>query len=131
MSDNAFTPAETARIAEIFELARSGGAAALSELITAGLSADLTNDKGDTLLILAAYHRHPETVELLLRAGADPDRGNDRGQTALSSATFRQDEQIIHALLRAGADPDAGGQSARSVAQAFGLTAIASLFPPA
>ena len=51
---------------------------------------NLTNDKGDTLLILAAYHGHPETVGALLDRGADHSRANDRGQTALAAAVFRQ-----------------------------------------
>lgn len=49
---------------------------------------NLTNDKGDTLLTLAAYHAHPGTVGALLSRGADPARTNDRGRTALAVAVF-------------------------------------------
>jgi hypothetical protein len=46
----------------MFELARDGGTEELAANVDAGLPVNLTNDKGDTLLILAAYHGHPETV---------------------------------------------------------------------
>ena len=58
----------------VFDLARGGGTAELAAYLDAGVPADLTNDKGDTLLILAAYHSHPETVALLLEKGADTAR---------------------------------------------------------
>jgi ankyrin repeat protein len=88
---------------------------------------NLTNDKGDTLLILAAYHGHPETVAALLARGADPGRVNDRGQTALGAATFRRTRESVVALLAVGADPTAGGQSALAVAQFFDLPEMAEL----
>jgi ankyrin repeat protein len=82
---------------------------------------NLTNDKGDTPLILAAYHDHPDTVQALLDRGADPDRANDRGQTALSAATFRSSAESVQALLAAGGDPAVGGQSAHATADFFQL----------
>ena len=88
---------------------------------------NLTNDKGDTLLILAAYHQHPDTVAALLERGADHGRVNDRGQTALAAAVFRQSEEVVRALLAAGADADAGGPSARDTAAFFELPAMAAL----
>jgi hypothetical protein len=88
---------------------------------------NLTNDKGDTLLILAAYHGHPETVAALLARGADHGRANDRGQTALAAAVFRQSAETVTRLLEAGADPDAGGPSARATASFFELPAMSEL----
>ena len=46
----------------MFDLARSGKAAELSEYVDAGLPVNMTNDKGDTLLILASYHLHSDAV---------------------------------------------------------------------
>jgi ankyrin repeat protein len=43
-------------------LARSGDADALAAYIDAGVPVNLTNDKGDTLLMLAAYHGHEAAV---------------------------------------------------------------------
>ena len=111
----------------MFELARDGGTEHLAANVDAGLPVNLTNDKGDTLLILAAYHGHPETVAALLARGADPGRVNDRGQTALGAATFRRTRESVVALLAVGADPTAGGQSALAVAQFFDLPEMAEL----
>jgi ankyrin repeat protein len=111
----------------MFDLARAGSTEELVAHLDAGLPPNLTNDKGDTLLILAAYHAHPDTVAVLLDHGADPDRVNDKGQTALSAATFRQSAQSVRRLLAAGADPDAGGQSARLTAQFFDLPEMTAL----
>ncbi|MDT7709006.1 MAG: uncharacterized protein QOG20_4613 [Pseudonocardiales bacterium] len=112
---------------QMFELARAGGTEELAANVDAGLPVNLTNDKGDTLLILAAYHAHPETVSALLARGADPGRVNDRGQTALGAATFRRTRDSVVALLAAGADPAAGRQSALAVAQFFDLPEMAEL----
>jgi ankyrin repeat protein len=115
----------------VFDLARSGRTDELAAYVDAGVPANLTNDKGDTLLILAAYHAHPATVAALLARGADPARVNDRGQTALAAAVFRRSAQAVRALLGAGADPDAGGQSARATAAFFGLPEMTELLDEA
>ena len=91
----------------VFDLARAGATDELSAYVDAGVPVNLTNDKGDTLLILAAYHGHPETVGALLARGADHSRANDRGQTALAAAVFKQSVDTVGALLAAGADPEA------------------------
>ena len=111
----------------VFDLARVGDTAELAGLVDAGLTPELTNDKGDTLLILAAYHSHAETVGALLERGAQADRANDRGQTALAAAVFRQNEQAVRLLLAAGASPDAGAPSALETAQFFGLPDMVEL----
>ncbi|MDB5560128.1 MAG: Ankyrin, partial [Enterovirga sp.] len=82
-----------------FDLARGGYTAELESLVAQGLPPNLTNDKGDTLLILASYHGHHETAAMLLARGADPDRFNDRSQTALAAAAFKGAERVILALL--------------------------------
>jgi len=111
----------------MFDLARCGDTNELISTVMAGLPADLTNDKGDTLLILAAYHNHPGTVTALLEQGADPNRINDRGQSALSAAVFRQNAETVTALLAAGADPDGGTPSAVATAEFFKLPEMAAL----
>jgi ankyrin repeat protein len=119
---------ETIRFAHrMFDLARSGGTEELIGNVVAGLPANLTNDKGDTLLILAAYHNHVDTVTALLEQGADPDRVNDRGQTALAAAVFRQNAETVKSLLAAGADPDGGSPSAAATAEFFKLPEMAAL----
>jgi ankyrin repeat protein len=113
--------------ARVFDLARGGCTDELTAYVDAGVPVNLTNDKGDTLLILAAYYAHPETVAALLDRGADHSRVNDRGQTALAAAVFRQSTDTVTRLLDAGADPDAGGSTARATATFFRLPAMTHL----
>jgi ankyrin repeat protein len=108
----------------MFDLARSGDTGALAGFVDAGLPVDLCNDKGDTLLILAAYHDHPDTVRALLERGAEAAAVNDRGQTALAAAVFRQSDEEVDILLGGGADPALGSPSALEVARFFELPAM-------
>jgi uncharacterized protein len=121
------TPDELAFLQSAFELARNGETETLTEYLDAGLPANLTNSSGDTLLILAAYHKHGDLVRALLDRGADHARVNDRGQTALASAVFRQDTGIVTALLDAGADPELGPKSAVEIARFFDLPEMLTL----
>ncbi|MEU7929511.1 ankyrin repeat domain-containing protein [Micromonospora sp. NPDC049801] len=111
----------------MFDLARAGATEELAAQVDAGLPVNLTNDKGDTLLILAAYHSHPDTVAALLARGADHTRTNDRGQSALAAAVFRSAADAVRALLAAGADPAYGNPSALETAQFFDLPEMVRL----
>ena len=111
----------------MFDLARSGHTDELVAQVDAGLPVNLTNDKGDTLLILAAYHAHPDTVTALVQRGADLTRANDRGQTALAAGAFRQSREIVTTLLAAGADPNGGNPSAIATAAFFDLPEMLAL----
>ncbi len=120
--------AETLEFAHrMFDLARDGATTELAGYVDAGLPVNLTNEKGDSLLILAAYHAHPETVDALLARGADCSRTNDRGQTALAAAVFRSSDAAVRALLAAGADPDDGNPSAVDTAEFFDLPEMLAL----
>ncbi len=121
------TTDELAFLQRALDLARSGAAHELVELLDAGLPVNLTSGQGDSLLMLAAYHDHPEVVQALLARGADTERVNDRGQTALGAAVFRRSPSSVTALLAAGADPDGGGRSARELAAFFELDEMARL----
>ncbi|GHJ54929.1 hypothetical protein Nm8I071_42360 [Nonomuraea sp. TT08I-71] len=111
----------------MFDLARAGTTDELAANVDAGLPVNLTNAKGDTLLILAAYHARPETVGALLARGADPARTNDRGRTALAAAVFRRNVEAVRALLDAGADPEHGDPSAVETARFFDLPEMLTL----
>lgn len=111
----------------MFDLAREGRTDELAGYVDAGLPVNLTNDKGDTLLVLATYHDHPDTVAALLARGADTGRANDRGQTALAAAVFRRSTPTVTTLLDAGADPAAGSPSAVETAAFFDLPAMLTL----
>jgi ankyrin repeat protein len=105
--------------AKVFAFARAGETASLVAYVEAGIPANLTNDKGDTLVMLAAYHGHAETVAELLKLGAEPDRLNDRGQSPLSGAVFKSEPEVVQALLDGGADPTVGQPSALDTARMF------------
>ena len=127
MSGEPIDPGVIELAGRVFDLARGGVTDELAAYVDAGVPVNLTNDKGDTLLILAAYHGHPETVGALLDRGADHSRANDRGQTALAAAVFRQSADTVSRLLAAEADPDAGGPSARATARFFELREMTGL----
>ncbi|TFD65471.1 ankyrin repeat domain-containing protein [Cryobacterium ruanii] len=90
-------------------------------MIDAGVGLDVVNPRGDTLLIVAAYQQHAETVAELLRRGADASAINAMGQTAISCAIFRNNEVILRLLLEADADPSLGTHSGVAIADQFGL----------
>lgn len=112
---------------KIFDLARRGETEALVAYVDAGVPANLTNDRGDSLVMLAAYHGHAEAVRALLERGAEADRINDRGQTP-RGAVFKGEAAVIRVLLDGGADPAAGTPSAVDTARMFGKTELLELF---
>jgi len=105
----------------VFALARDGQTRPLGEMIDAGVPLNLVNARGDSLLIVAAYAQHVDTVRELLRRGADTAIVNGMGQTALACAVFRGNEPILLELLTAGADPDLGSHSGVQIADQFAL----------
>ncbi|MFF8377804.1 ankyrin repeat domain-containing protein [Streptomyces sp. NPDC015661] len=113
---------------KVFDLARTGDTDALASYVDAGVPVNLTNDKGDTLVMLAAYHGHAAAVTALLERGAEADRANDRGQTPLAGAVFKGEDAVVRALLAGGADPEAGTPSALDTARMFGKTELLELF---
>lgn len=124
--------AETLAFAQrVFDMAREGATGELADHVDHGLPVNLTNGKGDTLLILAAYYNRPDTVAALLERGADHSRVNDRGQTALAAAVFRQSAPMVRLLLDAGADPAHGSPSALETAAFFTLPEMLELLRPA
>ncbi len=101
------------------DLARAGETERLLAFVDAGLPVDLAGGSGDSLLMLAAYHGHAETVRALIGRGADVERRNDRDQSPLAGAVFKDFGAVVSVLLEAGADPDAGTPSARQIAAMF------------
>ena len=121
------TEEELTFLRSMFDLARGGETERLVDAVDAGVPVNLTNEAGDSLLILAAYHDHPDTVRALLDRDADTARVNDRGQTALGAAVFRRSERSVTHLLTAGADPALGQRSALDIAQFFDLSDMLAL----
>ena len=55
----------------LFDFARQGKTAELQQYVSTGIPVNLTNHKGDTLLMLSAYYGNLDTVNMLLERGAD------------------------------------------------------------
>ena len=98
----------------VFQHARMGHAAELADLFAQGLPANLRNDKGDSLLMLAAYNGGAEAVRAILDAGGDTELANDRGQTPLAGACFKGDIAIARLLIARGAAIDGTGDGSRT-----------------
>ncbi|EXJ65175.1 hypothetical protein A1O7_01515 [Cladophialophora yegresii CBS 114405] len=111
-SADGLPPEAVALARRFFDAARSGQIEIFEQALPRGLPANLTNDKGDTLLMLASYHGHAPLASLLVKHGADPNRLNDRGQSILAGVVFKNEPEVIGILLDAGADPEMGQPSA-------------------
>lgn len=102
---------------QAMDLARTGAANELREQLEAGLSPNHSDAQGQTLLMLATYHGHLETAEILLEHGAEVDQRNQAGQTPLGGAAYKGYEAIVRLLVDCGADTEADqGNGHRPVA---------------
>lgn len=107
-------------VAVAMDLAREGRTADLVPFLDHGFPVDLQDPAGNTLLMLAAYHGHLDTVSTLVARGADVDRRNNRDQSPVAGAMFKGEDEVVRALVAAGADLDAGSPTARETARLFG-----------
>ncbi|EON30903.1 hypothetical protein GTC6_20180 [Gordonia terrae C-6] len=119
-ADGAPSPEVVELATRLFDMARDGDTETLSGYLDAGVPADLRNQSGDSLLMLAAYHGHALTVSALLDRGADADLPNDKGQTPLAGAVFKGFDDVVRVLVAAGADPHGGTPTADTAASMFG-----------
>ncbi|MBL3519385.1 ankyrin repeat domain-containing protein [Arcobacter lanthieri] len=86
------------------DFSRTGKTQDLKAMIEAGLSVNLTDHKGNTLLMLASYNGNIDTTQMLVDLGADVDRKNDKGQTPLAGVCFKGYLEIVKILVTAGAN---------------------------
>jgi ankyrin repeat protein len=127
-------PEEQARYREFqllaFERARRGETDALAGMLRQGLSVNLCDRRGNSLLLLSSYHGHLETARMLLKAGADVDGRNAKSQTPLGGVAFKGHLKLAKLLLWHGADIHAdngGGLTPIMFASMFGRTAMVAL----
>jgi len=112
-------PEALALATRLFNAARAGQMDIFEQALRSGLKPNMTNDKGDSLVMLVAYHGHAPLVSLLVQHGADVNRLNDRGQSPLAGAVFKNEREVIEALLKGGADPLVGEPSAMDATKVF------------
>jgi hypothetical protein len=118
---------EEQRYAELqlqaLDSARTGNTELLESMVRAGIPVNLCDEKANSLLMLAAYHGHTATVQMLLVHGADIDRRNDHGQTPLGGVAFKGNFSLVRLLHESGAEIDAdngGGKTPLMFAAMFG-----------
>lgn len=126
-----FTYEEEQRIQELctmaFDYVRKNDLQNLKIMIEAGLSANLKNHKGDSLLMLASYHNAYECAKFLLENGANVDEKNDKGQTPLAGVCFKGYLPMCKLLVEYGANIDENnglGMTPFTFAVMFGRTDI-------
>lgn len=92
---------------------------------------DQCNNRGETLLVLAAISGNLAIVKELLDKGASPDQKDNYGNTALHFASWYGYKVIVEALLRAGANTSLlgpNGLTAFDCARQRGFSEIIALF---
>ncbi|TDJ82055.1 ankyrin repeat domain-containing protein [Campylobacter volucris] len=126
-----FTYEEEQRIQELctmaFDYARKNDLQNLKIMIGAGLSANLKNHKGDSLLMLASYHNSYDCAKFLLENGANVDEKNDKGQTPLAGVCFKGYLPMCKLLVEYGANIDENnglGMTPFTFAVMFGRTDV-------
>jgi ankyrin repeat protein len=70
----------------------------LKAMLDRGVSPNLRDRNGRTLLMMAAENGHRETVKLLLERGADPKTRSALGDTALDAARRSGDAEILRMI---------------------------------
>lgn len=112
---------------QALDCARTGDAETLRLMLQAGMPVNLADHKGNSLLMLAAYHEEAAVVRLLLDHGAAVDQRNDRQQTPLGGVAFKGYGEIARLLIQAGADINAdngNGMTPLAFARMFGRGAV-------
>jgi len=107
----------------LFSASRKGNVPVLKEIFDIIKDVNVTDDKGYTPLIIAAYNNQPEAVTALLSAGAFIDATDGSGNTALMGACFKGYAEVAQLLLDSGANVNAvhgNGGTALMFAVMFG-----------
>jgi ankyrin repeat protein len=84
-------------------------------LVRHGAKINLTDNDGNTAIIIAAEGANPEVLKALIDAGADVRLGNKQGQTALMNAVSGGDIESVRLLIQAGADVNARNKDGENV----------------
>jgi ankyrin repeat protein len=86
------------------DFARQGKTQDLKLMLQAGMPVNLSDHKGNSLIMLASYNGNLETTSMLVDFGADVDKKNDKGQTPLAGVCFKGYLDIVKVLVKAGAN---------------------------
>ena len=89
----------------VFSLARHGHFLELEEILRAGLDPNSRDEKGNTILIMAAQNNHKHILKLALKHGGHINMYNAMGNTALHFCTEYGYTTLGEYLLSKKADP--------------------------
>lgn len=118
-------------VTRLFSYARGGDSEAAHMLdlyLENGVDPDMSNQDGNSLLMIAAYSGNLEALSVLIKHHADVNKLNNRQQSPLAGAIFKKEDEIIDRLLSAGADPQLGTPNAVDTAKMFGREDLLSRF---
>jgi ankyrin repeat protein len=102
---------ETNRISNFLAAAESGDTAKVAKSLSRGIEINVTDEGGQTALMLAADQGHIDTVKVLLQHRPLLDLQNKLGGTALMMASFNGHFEVVTELLKSGADVNAKAKS--------------------
>lgn len=114
----------------VFSMTKEGNLVGLISHLWEVSYIDETDHKGNTLLMLAAYHGHINLVRFLINQDANVNFVDRNGNTILMGAAFKGFTEVVEALLHAGADPfvtNPKGLTAKDFADMFGRSECSKL----
>ena len=86
------------------DFARTGKTQDLKAMLQSGMPVNLSDHKGNSLIMLASYNGNLETTSMLVDFGAQVDKKNDKEQTPLAGVCFKGYLDIVKVLVKAGAN---------------------------
>jgi uncharacterized protein len=128
--ESSYTPTEASNkvIALVVKASKENNQVLISKYVEYGGNINVSDKKGYTPLIYAAYFDHEGMVNFLLQNGANACMKDNRGNTALMGAIFKGNIKIAFRLLESECDIDQNNnadQTALMYATLFGRKQIA------
>lgn len=80
---------------------------AVKELLASGTAVDTKDERGRTILMLAAVQNNEELFDFLIAKGANPNARSLEGETPLLMAAKAGSKKMVDYLIEKGADPAA------------------------
>jgi hypothetical protein len=98
----------------LFQSVERGAITAVEQYLAQAGDVEARNERGQTLLMAAAWHQWPKIVRLLLNHSANPNARDNSGKTPLHHAAVSSVDSV-KMLLAAGADANARDHEGKSV----------------
>lgn len=86
-----------------FDAAITGDVVLIKKYLKKGISIDVTDEDGDTALIIASSYGYLNVVDLLIKKGANVNFQNDKGRTAVMTASSKGEIATLDLLIKAKA----------------------------